>query len=66
MYYGSSHCTMTRAPSIISQYLMASILTNIGAMSALQTLRNISSEMGDTQNRVSSGLRVGQAFDNAA
>jgi flagellin len=45
---------------------MASILTNIGAMSALQTLRNISSQMGNIQGQVSSGLRVEQASDNAA
>ncbi|WP_416797987.1 flagellin [Ciceribacter azotifigens] len=45
---------------------MTSILTNIAAMSALQTLRSIGSSMEDTQGRVSSGLRVGQASDNAA
>jgi flagellin len=45
---------------------MTSILTNIAAMSALQTLRNINSNMETTQGRVSSGLRVGEASDNAA
>ena len=45
---------------------MTSILTNIGAMSALQTLRSISSQLDETQRHVSSGLRVGQASDNAA
>jgi flagellin len=45
---------------------MTSILTNIAAMSALQTLRSIGSSMEETQARVSSGLRVGQASDNAA
>ena len=45
---------------------MTSILTNIAAMSALQTLRSIGSGMEETQARVSSGLRVGQASDNAA
>ncbi|WP_046119789.1 flagellin [Ensifer aridi] len=45
---------------------MASILTNSSAMAALQTLRSISSGMEDTQNRISSGLRVGSASDNAA
>jgi flagellin len=45
---------------------MTSILTNIAAMSALQTLRTIGSGMEDTQARVSSGLRVGEASDNAA
>ncbi|MGP4803200.1 flagellin N-terminal helical domain-containing protein [Agrobacterium cavarae] len=45
---------------------MTSILTNISAMSALQTLRSINSDMKDTQSSVSSGLRVGQASDNVA
>lgn len=45
---------------------MTSILTNIGAMSALQTLRSISSQLDEAQRHVSSGLRVGQASDNAA
>lgn len=45
---------------------MTSILTNIAAMSALQTLRSINSGMEETQGRVSSGLRVGEAADNAA
>jgi len=45
---------------------MTSILTNIAAMSALQTLRSIGSSMEDTQARVSSGQRVGEASDNAA
>ncbi len=45
---------------------MTSILTNVAAMSALQTLRSIGSSMEDTQARVSSGLRVGEASDNAA
>jgi flagellin len=45
---------------------MTSILTNIAAMSALQTLRQLSSDMEKTQAHVSSGLRVGSASDNAA
>ncbi|MBB5043805.1 flagellin [Shinella fusca] len=45
---------------------MTSILTNTNAMAALSTLRSISSSMEDTQNRISSGLRVGSASDNAA
>ncbi|MCF6369552.1 flagellin [Rhizobium halophilum] len=45
---------------------MTSILTNVAAMAALQTLRGIDSQMEDTQARVSSGLRVGTASDNAA
>ena len=35
-------------------------------MSALQTLRTLSSQMEDTQRQVATGLRVGQASDNAA
>ncbi|MDW9375948.1 flagellin [Sinorhizobium meliloti] len=45
---------------------MTSILTNIAAMAALQTLRTIGSNMEETQAHVSSGLRVGGAADNAA
>lgn len=45
---------------------MTSILTNNAAMAALQTLRALDSNMQDTQARVSSGLRVGGAADNAA
>jgi Flagellin and related hook-associated proteins len=45
---------------------MTSILTNNAAMAALQTLRGIDTNMRDTQARVSSGLRVGTASDNAA
>lgn len=45
---------------------MTSILTNNAAMAALQTLRSIDAKMEDTQARVSSGLRVGTASDNAA
>ncbi len=45
---------------------MTSILTNVPAMSALQTLRSINTSLQDTQSRVSSGYRVGKASDNAA
>ncbi len=45
---------------------MTSILTNSSAMAALSTLRSISSDMETTQGRISSGLRVGDASDNAA
>jgi flagellin len=45
---------------------MTSILTNVNAMAALQTLRGISGEMESTQNAISSGKRVGSASDNAA
>ncbi|WP_320200938.1 flagellin [Agrobacterium sp. rho-13.3] len=45
---------------------MTSILTNTSAMSALQTLRSINTDLSSTQDRVSSGFRVGQAKDNVA
>ena len=45
---------------------MTSIMTNSAAMGALATLRSINSDMETTQDRISSGLRVGSAADNAA
>ncbi|MBW6421669.1 flagellar hook associated protein [Rhizobium sp. XQZ8] len=45
---------------------MTSILTNSAAVSALQTLRSISTQMLHTQQQVSTGMRVGEASDNAA
>ena len=45
---------------------MSSILTNTSALAALQTLRTINNDMDTTQNRISSGMRVGAASDNAA
>jgi flagellin len=45
---------------------MSSILTNTAAMAALQTLRGVNQSLQDTQGRVSSGLRVDKAADNAA
>lgn len=45
---------------------MTSILTNVAAMAALQTLRSIDRDLETTQARVSTGLRVETAEDNAA
>jgi flagellin len=45
---------------------MTSIVTNNSAMAALQTLRGISSNLQNTQEAVSSGLRISKASDNAA
>ncbi len=45
---------------------MTSILTNAGAVSALQTLRAIDNSLQKTQGQISSGLRVQVAADNAA
>ncbi|AHK43420.1 putative flagellin B [Ensifer adhaerens OV14] len=41
-------------------------MTNNSAMAALSTLRSINSSMETTQDRISSGYRVGNASDNAA
>lgn len=45
---------------------MTSILTNSGAMNALQALRNVNSDLTTTQDRIASGLKVSSAKDNAA
>lgn len=45
---------------------MTSINTNTAAMAALQTLRGINTGMETTQARISSGLKVETASDNAA
>jgi flagellin len=45
---------------------MTSILTNISANSALQTLNMINKNLEQTQNNVSSGYKVGKASDNVA
>ena len=45
---------------------MSSINTNFAAMSALQSLQTTNKEMLATQNRISSGMRVAEAEDNAA
>jgi len=45
---------------------MASILTNNGAMVALQTMKQINRNMSQVQGQISTGLKVGTAKDNAA
>jgi flagellin len=45
---------------------MSSLNTNVSAMTALQTLRSTNSQMLQTQNRISTGLRVADASDNAS
>lgn len=45
---------------------MSSILTNNGAMVALQTLKGINSELGKTQEMISTGRSVNSAKDNAS
>ncbi len=43
-----------------------SVNTNVGAMVALQNLNATNSQLSQTQNRVSTGLKVGSAKDNGA
>lgn len=45
---------------------MSSILTNNSAMNALTTLRNVNSNLNDTQTRISTGMKVNSAKDNAS
>jgi flagellin len=45
---------------------MTSILTNSGAMVALQTLSSVNNNLETTQSEVSTGKKVGSAKDNAA
>jgi len=45
---------------------MSSILTNNGAMVALQTLKSINANLSKTQDLISTGKSVGTAKDNAA
>jgi flagellin len=45
---------------------MASLLTNASAMTALQTLAATNKNLQTTQDRISTGLRVSTAADNAA
>src|SRR5262245_50989938 len=45
---------------------MSSINTNVAAMTALQSLTATNKALTETQNRISTGLRVADASDNAA
>jgi flagellin len=45
---------------------MTSILTNTGAMTALQTLRTINKDLAQTQNQISTGKSISSAKDNSA
>lgn len=45
---------------------MSSIMTNVSAMTALKTLQSTNRALETTQNRISTGLRVAEASDNAA
>jgi flagellin len=52
--------------SNVRDNLMTSIMTNTAATAALSTLKSINSDLDTTQGRISSGLRVETASDNAA
>jgi flagellin len=45
---------------------MSSLLTNASAMTALQTLNKTNASMAQVQSRISTGMRVSTAQDNAA
>ncbi len=45
---------------------MTSILTNLGAIAALQTLRSVASSLTTSQQQAASGLRIASASDDAA
>ena len=45
---------------------MTSIMTNVSAMTALQSLTSTNKGLNQTQNRISTGYRVSSAEDNAA
>ncbi|WP_112664562.1 flagellin [Microvirga flavescens] len=45
---------------------MSSLLTNTSAMTALTTLKSIAGELDKTSSRISTGLKVSNAADNAA
>lgn len=45
---------------------MASVMTNVSAMTALQSLTGTNKSLAQTQNRISTGYRVASAEDNAA
>ncbi len=45
---------------------MSSILTNNGAMVALQTMRQINRGMETVQDQISTGMKIGSAKDNSA
>jgi flagellin len=49
-----------------AEMISNSVNTNVGAMIALQNLNATNNQLSQTQNRVSTGLRVGSAKDNGA
>lgn len=45
---------------------MSSILTNVGAMQALQSINSTNRSLATTQNRISTGMRVANSKDNSS
>jgi flagellin len=45
---------------------MTSIITNNSAMNALSIMRNVNNDLTETQNRISTGLKIRSGKDNAA
>ena len=45
---------------------MSSILTNNGAIVALQTLKNVNANLNKAQSEIATGKSIGSAKDNAA
>jgi flagellin len=59
-------CNRRKAPFEQQGRPMSSILTNNGAMVALQTLKSINNGLAETQKQISTGKRVANAMDNSA
>jgi flagellin len=57
---------MAQKRQVPKEYAMSSILTNNSAMTALQTLKSVNSNLAKTQDMVSTGKEVGKAKDNSA
>lgn len=57
---------MSPVPAIESDDTMSSILTNTASMTALKTLQATNNALETTQSRISTGLKVQDASDNAA
>jgi len=45
---------------------MTSVNTNVAAITALRTLQQTNNQLDQTQSRISTGLKIGEAKDNAA
>src|SRR5215813_11915148 len=56
----SQHCLLRE------KLKMSSILTNVGAMQALQSINSTNRSLATTQNRISTGLRVANSKDNSS